>query len=500
MHKSFQFKIQIEGITKPPVWRRVIVPDTLTFEQFHLVIQAAFGWADFHLFQFCPQSYGSYPTIAYPHEEDEYPVEDARTYILKELFHTEKQQFTYIYDLGDSWHHKITLEAIITDFFDDVSCIAGKGTCPPEDCGGVSGYEHLKEVMSNPKDPEHKEMRKWLGLKPKEPWSVDFFDKKKVKNLTFEYPLLSLRMPEFNHPEVKIFYFNSYDIDRDTLHAIMALPRQTLIEDMQKLLIDSVERYEYFLEYEYSEAFFPLHTMYVLSSLRAEEALDTLLFVMSKGEEFLDFWFGDLVTEEFWQYIYWLGQNRTEKLMDFFKTPSNYVFIRSEVLVAITQIAIRQPERKQEIIKWQIEAIEFLYDNINNNAIFESYLFGDLLYDLSVLGDQKILPLIEKCFATGQVLEKETGTLEEVTNNLYKEEIDSNEYRLYNLFTDIDQFYDEWKRWAIKLEEEEEKQYDDWYLNKNQPVMPYIADPKTGRNDPCPCGSGKKYKKCCGVN
>jgi preprotein translocase subunit SecA len=22
--------------------------------------------------------------------------------------------------------------------------------------------------------------------------------------------------------------------------------------------------------------------------------------------------------------------------------------------------------------------------------------------------------------------------------------------------------------------------------------------PKVGRNDPCPCGSGKKYKKCCG--
>ena len=29
-------------------------------------------------------------------------------------------------------------------------------------------------------------------------------------------------------------------------------------------------------------------------------------------------------------------------------------------------------------------------------------------------------------------------------------------------------------------------------------VMPYIAPPKVGRNDPCPCGSGKKYKNCCG--
>lgn len=33
----------------------------------------------------------------------------------------------------------------------------------------------------------------------------------------------------------------------------------------------------------------------------------------------------------------------------------------------------------------------------------------------------------------------------------------------------------------------------------DEPGTPYTAPPKTGRNDPCPCGSGKKFKKCCGV-
>ena len=27
-----------------------------------------------------------------------------------------------------------------------------------------------------------------------------------------------------------------------------------------------------------------------------------------------------------------------------------------------------------------------------------------------------------------------------------------------------------------------------------------VKEKKIGRNDPCPCGSGKKYKKCCGRN
>ncbi len=31
------------------------------------------------------------------------------------------------------------------------------------------------------------------------------------------------------------------------------------------------------------------------------------------------------------------------------------------------------------------------------------------------------------------------------------------------------------------------------------PIIPAISVSKAGRNDPCPCGSGKKYKKCCAL-
>jgi SEC-C motif-containing protein len=45
------------------------------------------------------------------------------------------------------------------------------------------------------------------------------------------------------------------------------------------------------------------------------------------------------------------------------------------------------------------------------------------------------------------------------------------------------------------------KENDKWYFTEGSAVAPKPitrAEPKTGRNDPCPCGSGKKYKKCCG--
>ena len=36
----------------------------------------------------------------------------------------------------------------------------------------------------------------------------------------------------------------------------------------------------------------------------------------------------------------------------------------------------------------------------------------------------------------------------------------------------------------------------DGVIESNEPYR--REEPKIGRNDPCPCGSGKKYKKCCG--
>ncbi len=52
---------------------------------------------------------------------------------------------------------------------------------------------------------------------------------------------------------------------------------------------------------------------------------------------------------------------------------------------------------------------------------------------------------------------------------------------------------------------DEDEYYDEYYDNNEffhnyeEPRQPYVREqPKIGRNEPCPCGSGKKYKKCCG--
>lgn len=184
---TFQFKIELQNILDPPVWRTVLVPDNFTFYQFHLVIQSAFGWENCHLFQFSPKGYNSEPIISIVSTEWDEEVMNSEEIMLSEIFTKPKQKFFYIYDFGDDWEHQITLEKIISDTLKTADCIDGKGTCPPEDCGGPWGYGELKTILANPKHKEHAGMKEWLGLKKTQAWKADAFNLKKLPPLFVKF-------------------------------------------------------------------------------------------------------------------------------------------------------------------------------------------------------------------------------------------------------------------------------------------------------------------------
>ena len=168
---TFQFKIQLQGITKPPVWRRVVIPSEITFSMFHTIIQVAMGWYDQHLYSFSPTGYGSIPWIEEESDDDDFMafgIRNKKTTAatdlkLSDIFKKKGQTFTYIYDFGDDWVHKITLEEIDKKNISPLPKLTGgKGTCPPEDCGGPWGYENLKEVLADKSHPEFQNMAEWL--------------------------------------------------------------------------------------------------------------------------------------------------------------------------------------------------------------------------------------------------------------------------------------------------------------------------------------------------
>ncbi len=154
----YQLKITLKGI-RPPIWRRVIVPDFMTLQDLHSVIQAVMGWYDYHLYAFDING------VEYGKPTDWDEVEDAGKVSLKQVITREKMKFNYTYDFGDDWEHQILVENILQPepSMAYPRCIGGRRACPPEDCGGVWGYAEFLEAISNPDHPEHETMLEWIG-------------------------------------------------------------------------------------------------------------------------------------------------------------------------------------------------------------------------------------------------------------------------------------------------------------------------------------------------
>lgn len=144
---TYQFKIKLRGISKPPVWRRILVPSHFTFSGLHAVIQVAFGWYNEHLYCFGDTAYSNVLNIAEAVEYDE-PDYNARTFTIGEYFGdgTINRKLCYVYDFGDDWIHDIEIEKILNETSEYAKCTASKGISPEEDCGGVWSYNEMKEA------------------------------------------------------------------------------------------------------------------------------------------------------------------------------------------------------------------------------------------------------------------------------------------------------------------------------------------------------------------
>ena len=142
----FQLKVTLHN-TKPPIWRRILVDGSITLAELHEVIQAAFGWWNYHLheFEIGRRRYG----IPDPNWDFGPSTNDERTTRLDAVA-DEGASFHYTYDCGDYWRHKVTVEKVGTVEPGTAvpACIGGRRACPPEDCGGPWGYQDLLESLS----------------------------------------------------------------------------------------------------------------------------------------------------------------------------------------------------------------------------------------------------------------------------------------------------------------------------------------------------------------
>ena len=140
---------------EPKVARRMDVYADTQLYSLHDYIQAAMGWDDWHLWGFDAIRYGE---RAHWSPDEEFGAGADATLFEVMDFLEGKQEFTYTYDYGDSWKHKIRIGKIQPAREDRryPYLVSGTGRCPPEDIGGEWGYADFLQALENP-DSEYRE-------------------------------------------------------------------------------------------------------------------------------------------------------------------------------------------------------------------------------------------------------------------------------------------------------------------------------------------------------
>jgi hypothetical protein len=162
-----RLRIELEGIA-PPVWRRLTLDNASSLARLHRVIQAAMGWGDdqLHAFHIGGKTYGV------PHADGPRAkrLEDEGTAVLGRVL-MGVRDFEYVYDFGDAWRHRITVErgsraapeSIVHGFVE-----AGERACPPEQSGGPRGYQAFLDAWKA--DRRGEDVRAFLA------WAGQDFD------------------------------------------------------------------------------------------------------------------------------------------------------------------------------------------------------------------------------------------------------------------------------------------------------------------------------------
>ena len=153
----FELHVEVIGFS-PSIWRRVLVNGRRSLYHFHDVLQVVFDWEDchLHLFRVGEVEYA-------PKERDLDRTQPSQRMTLQRAF-IENEEIFYCYDFGDSWEVSIKkTNALETTTAVVPSCLDGKRSGPPEDCGGVYGYANMLDALREPEHPEYDHYCAWLG-------------------------------------------------------------------------------------------------------------------------------------------------------------------------------------------------------------------------------------------------------------------------------------------------------------------------------------------------
>lgn len=229
------------------------------------------------------------------------------------------------------------------------------------------------------------------------------------------------------------------------------------------------------LVYGEDESFAPSHARRALGQLKAAEAVEPLVSLIFRIHDFEDELLGDDLLDIFPM----IGKPAVEPLKKYLADPENHKNSRVRAADCLSSIGLKNHGLKEE-------CTSIIADQLDKCIPNDKYLNGMLVLSLMDLGAADKIDVIRNAFVNEIVDESICGDIEDA-------EI------VFGLRIERATERKSWSRSEDNFEDSDDGyELDDLgHIPIPSLSKPIIRPEKIGRNDPCPCGSGKKYKKCC---
>ena len=229
--------------------------------------------------------------------------------------------------------------------------------------------------------------------------------------------------------------------------------------------------------------------------LNAFESLTKIVKFLKNDHDLLNMWLGEHITITLWQCFYKLGFDKTSQLYDFLIDTNTDTYCKSSASEALAQIALNNPHKRDEVENIFYNFFTFYADISNETKTIDTELIALVICDVIECKFEGLLPLIKKLYEKSYVALGVVGSyksVEEAFVHEYPYDVRKPVYNIFELYKNI---LDTWYGYN---KDKYNENYREIPLRKNDQLNSIQrTTSKIGRNDPCPCGSGKKYKKCC---
>ncbi len=454
---------------EPELWRRIIIPAGATFQKLHAIIQestnfrSSFMQMIYHFHEFrLPEENLLVTDEPIVYEESKAKkkgqLKVRKPQSLKIDDYLEKHgKLQYAYDFGDGWQFDIALEEIVDDYhFGYPTLLDGAEDAPPEDVGGVAGFIHMKEVLSDPKHPDYEHMLWWSKEQ-----NFRTYDRKWTNGILKHFKIQKTEWNKIDHVNHEIIS-DKYLIQEDVELAVLT---DGLDEELFSDYVRACTNlYGIVPDKQVVEIFNKQNPeMYV--------RLNTFISLITSNK-WTEKMKGSVVRE---------GMNFVHPFLNDMGSPNSihaeqsgkdwYIPEREELLKYVDEAYIENNFAYMDLKK----ALSPYFSKLNPASAEE--VIANLAMDLQVADS----------FNTAM-----TAMLSQLPHLEGMEDVNKIAQKAIN-------FANNQRLWAnCGHTPREISRRNQSATLVNVPYNVAMKDAKPARNDPCDCGSGKKYKKCCG--